>query len=207
MKKLVTFILALVFLFCCIPFSSADSSLGEFSKDTSLSYKIRDYTPVVLSTLAPMPSLQSFTSIKTSGKTYPTLNMGDSGANVRELQIMLNALGYSLNGIDGNFGEGTYAAITKFQSKNRLEISGSADAATQQLLHQLYDGKPVIPFSTPSPTQSNSRDYVLNKRSLKFHYPYCEWANQISPHNRWDYYGTRESVIRMGYQACKVCRP
>ena len=54
---------------------------------------------------------------------------------------------------------------------------------------------------------SAQEDYVLNKSSHKFHYPWCGSVGEISEKNRWDYRGTRESVIDMGYEPCKSCDP
>ena len=50
-------------------------------------------------------------------------------------------------------------------------------------------------------------DYVLNMSSEKFHYPSCSAVKEISEKNRWDYHGSREDVIEMGYQPCKLCNP
>ena len=52
-----------------------------------------------------------------------------------------------------------------------------------------------------------AEDYVLNKSSGKFHYPSCSAVDEISEKNRWSYHGTRENVIEMGYQPCKICSP
>jgi hypothetical protein len=50
-------------------------------------------------------------------------------------------------------------------------------------------------------------DYVLNRKSMKFHYPDCSGAKEIKEQNRWDYHGTRAEVIDMGYAPCKICNP
>ena len=50
-------------------------------------------------------------------------------------------------------------------------------------------------------------DYVLNKSSHKFHYPWCGAVGEIKEKNRWEYRGTRESVLDMGYEPCKSCDP
>ena len=55
--------------------------------------------------------------------------------------------------------------------------------------------------------ESGQEDYVLNKSSGKFHYPSCSAVGEISEKNRWNYHGTREDVIEMGYQPCKICSP
>ena len=50
-------------------------------------------------------------------------------------------------------------------------------------------------------------DYVLNRKSMKFHYPDCSGAKEIKEQNRWDYHGTRSAVVDMGYAPCKICNP
>lgn len=51
------------------------------------------------------------------------------------------------------------------------------------------------------------RDYVLNKNTKKFHYPWCSSADDIKKKNRKDFTGTREEVISQGYVPCKRCNP
>lgn len=51
------------------------------------------------------------------------------------------------------------------------------------------------------------RDYVLNKNTKKFHYPWCSSADDIKKKNRKDFTGTREEVISQGYVPCKHCNP
>ena len=50
-------------------------------------------------------------------------------------------------------------------------------------------------------------DYVLNVSSHKFHYPWCGAVGEIKEKNRWEYRGTRDSVLDMGYEPCKSCNP
>jgi outer membrane biosynthesis protein TonB len=63
------------------------------------------------------------------------------------------------------------------------------------------------PDADPSPGESEARDYVLNKNTMKFHVPSCKSASQIKEKNREDYTGTREEIIDMGYEPCKNCNP
>ena len=51
------------------------------------------------------------------------------------------------------------------------------------------------------------QDYVLNKNTKKFHYPWCSGADDIKKKNRKDFTGTREEVISQGYVPCKRCNP
>ena len=57
------------------------------------------------------------------------------------------------------------------------------------------------------PQKSAGQNYVLNTNTHKFHYPSCRSVNQMKPSNRWDYFGTRDEIINMGYVPCKNCNP
>ena len=69
------------------------------------------------------------------------------------------------------------------------------------------DGSSQENNDVPSPDRSSVRDYVINTNTKKFHYPSCNSVEDIKPENRWDYSGTREEIIEMGYVPCKKCKP
>ncbi|MGN0972615.1 MAG: peptidoglycan-binding protein, partial [Aristaeellaceae bacterium] len=71
--------------------------------------------------------------------TYITLENGDSGDAVKQMQLALNALGYSTNGADGKFGTGTENAVRLFQKANGLKQDGKAGTQTLTLLYQQYN--------------------------------------------------------------------
>ena len=56
-------------------------------------------------------------------------------------------------------------------------------------------------------SETVEEDFVLNKSSMRFHLPSCSGISDIKEQNRWDYHGTRDSVIDMGYAPCKICNP
>ncbi len=66
---------------------------------------------------------------------YKELKSGSYGAEVTALQKRLTELGYSTNGIDGSFGDGTKNALLSFQQRNGLTETGIADAETQKVLY------------------------------------------------------------------------
>ena len=72
-------------------------------------------------------------------------------------------------------------------------------------------GRELEPAAEDAPTRNaqpeTAEDYVLNKSSKKFHYPTCTGVKDMKEKNRWDYHGTRQSVIDLGYQPCKICNP
>ena len=63
------------------------------------------------------------------------------------------------------------------------------------------------PFGAGTTQTGEIRDYVLNKSSMKFHDPGCKGVDDIAEKNRWDYRGTRKSVLDMGYTPCGICDP
>lgn len=49
-------------------------------------------------------------------------------------------------------------------------------------------------------------EYWGSKKSDKFHYPSCNWAQKIKPENK-IIFTTREEALKAGYVPCKVCQP
>ena len=58
------------------------------------------------------------------------LKQGSSGPDVTALQTKLKALGFDPNGVDGNFGPGTKAAVIAFQQSKALTADGIAGPQT-----------------------------------------------------------------------------
>ena len=56
-------------------------------------------------------------------------------------------------------------------------------------------------------TVEQEESYVLNTSSKKFHRPDCSGVASMSPENRQDYTGTRQSLIDQGYSPCGTCKP
>lgn len=63
---------------------------------------------------------------RTATITVPYLEYGDDGNAVKALQGALIALGYNCGsaGADGDFGNGTKAAVVKYQQNNKLSADG-----------------------------------------------------------------------------------
>ena len=58
------------------------------------------------------------------------LSKGSKGVQVKTLQRLLNALGYSCGSVDGDFGTKTNAAVLKFQKAKGLAADGVVGAKT-----------------------------------------------------------------------------
>ncbi|HEY9721097.1 MAG TPA: peptidoglycan-binding protein, partial [Oscillatoriaceae cyanobacterium] len=71
----------------------------------------------------------------------PTLKEGDTGAPVRALQQRLQKLGFNPQGIDGDFGPHTEAALKAFQKAKHLKVTGTADKQTWAALGVQVKGK------------------------------------------------------------------
>lgn len=49
--------------------------------------------------------------------------------------------------------------------------------------------------------------YIINTDTKKFHFPNCRYADKIDDEHREEYTGTRDELIEMDYEPCKVCNP
>ena len=59
---------------------------------------------------------------------------GDSGSDVVKLQQALECMGYYSGAIDGVYGEGTVAAVKKFQKKRNMKEDGIAGSSTIRVI-------------------------------------------------------------------------
>ena len=78
------------------------------------------------------------------------LKKGSKGNDVREMQTMLIACGFSCgpDGADGDFGKNTLAGLTAFQTANGLEATGVFDSDTWTALEKAYAALPAAPAVT-----------------------------------------------------------
>lgn len=67
--------------------------------------------------------------------SYATLESGDTGEDVKKLQMRLIELGYLTGSADGKFGSGTKDAVKAFQKVVGLKQNGVANADTQKELY------------------------------------------------------------------------
>jgi hypothetical protein len=68
-------------------------------------------------------------------KIMSVLTRGSSGQQVSDLQQRLKELGFDPNGLDGNFGPGTQAAVIAFQKAHGLVADGKVGPNTSNALH------------------------------------------------------------------------
>ena len=65
---------------------------------------------------------------------FTTIQRGDSGDNVREIQELLIEQGFLTSSADGKYGPMTEQAVIDFQSNNGIEASGVVDKPTYDVL-------------------------------------------------------------------------
>lgn len=72
------------------------------------------------------------------------------------------------------------------------------------------------PAPVPSASQgSHSADggspsavtYIVNTNTGVFHRPDCSSVRQMADHNKMEYSGVRDDLIRMGFSPCQICSP
>ena len=90
--------------------------------------------------------------------TYATLQEGDSGSAVRNLQYSLYELGYYDGSVDGKYGTTTADAVRAFQIRNDLTpVDGKAGNKTLQKIYS----------SSAIPATAKTNDYESLRRGDK----------------------------------------
>ena len=73
-------------------------------------------------------------------RPFTWLQIGDAGAEVKDVQNKLIAIGYSLpSGADGKYGNETYTAVKKFQHDVNIKEDGLAGEVTRAKLNNAYN--------------------------------------------------------------------
>lgn len=100
-----------------------------------------------------------------------SIKLGSNGENVRTIQRRLKDLKFYNGSVDGDFGEGTEAAVIRFQKQYGLEADGKVGAATLEALRNAratakpeYQGTTVTARVTPTPAFSQNT-YLRNGNS------------------------------------------
>jgi peptidoglycan hydrolase-like protein with peptidoglycan-binding domain len=80
-----------------------------------------------------------------------SLKQGDRGEDVKALQRFLKAAGYTKNNPDGDYGPGTAKAVSAFQLKAGLDITGEADHKTIKAVNRSETARALAAGETPPP--------------------------------------------------------
>ena len=65
---------------------------------------------------------------------------------------------------------------------------------------------PIVQESTEEPIPQGTT-YIINTNTGKFHYTTGGSVKQMKEENKWQYSGTRDEIVSMGYVPCKKCNP
>ena len=122
-------------------FESKKSVTGEgmlYNGDILVT-KTKGHTVIVVSGRARSTATTSNTS--TATKSY--LSKGDKGNDVKTMQTMLIAVGYSCGsyGADGDFGSSSDKALRKFQEDYGLTVDGKYGSKSKAKLESVYNRK------------------------------------------------------------------
>ncbi len=115
--------------------------------------------PKTLAVLFSDSALDADDAIPTPDEEVPagrTMKKGDSGEDVKAMQVRLSILGYYTGKLDGKFGAGTLAAVRSFQARNALTVDGKVGPRTLAKL-QSSDAVPATGgvVIVPSPGASD----------------------------------------------------
>ena len=105
----------------------------------------------------PIPVGQPASPTVSGGRIVrPTLQLGNQGESVRELQSMLMLLGYYPGPVTGIYAEDTAAAVRRFQSAASITADGIAGPATWSRLFPTPPGEASPPTATIPPATSTT---------------------------------------------------
>lgn len=109
-------------------------------------------------------------------------------------------------------GAGTDAALSQYAaSKGEAGASGTSGSSdTSSSTQAAPSGSSDAKTSGDSSSSANiaeQQTYILNKRSHKFHRPECDSVQSMSPSNKEEFTGLRQTLIDEGYTPCRSCNP
>lgn len=97
----------------------------------------------------------------------------------------------------GNAAKNTTKAATKSATKTTTKTTTKADD----------EAEPQVVRSGGGSSAGEGQEYIANKNTKKFHYPYCKSVKQMKEKNKEYRTCTRDELIREGYVPCKNCNP
>ena len=97
--------------------------------------------------------------------------------------------------------------VTFTVAKNAdADVFGSIGENSTQ--SDVSEAPPVTePSDESKETGGGEYDYIVHKKSKKFHYPSCRHAENMNEENRIYFSCTRDEAISQGYDPCGTCKP
>lgn len=128
----------------------------------------------------------------------------DTSTSAEFLKAVSPAYAVISCGTDNSYGHPKPQTVARLEEVNvqifRTDLQGSIIAYS--------DGKNIT-WNQKSALQEQlvKETYVLNTGTKKFHLPSCSSAVQMKEENKEEFTGTREELIKQGYEPCKNCNP
>lgn len=143
------------------------------------------------------------------------LKLGHHGSSTSTCDEFLQAVNPSYAviscGKDNTYGHPHKETMEKLAASNitvyRTDEQGTLTAISDgsRITWEFTSGSPAEDSRTTTPETAVT--YVLNKNSMKFHYPDCSSVSQMKEANKIYYEGSREEITGMGYEPCSQCNP
>lgn len=99
--------------------------------------------------------------------------------------------------VERNANFDTYLAAGGYQKYLREQTAIDTETAPERALPEEDNSEEIVQDVL----------YVVNTNTRKFHYPSCSSVSTIKDSNKWEYTGTRQELIEMGYDPCGKCHP
>lgn len=130
-------------------------------------------------------------------------------------ECTFNVFVYNVSDLfDIDYLTGQTSKITSNNENNRKNFSGNDNrknfSEENDENRTLFSKSTGIVTEQQGEVQSDNdevRYYILNAKSHKIHYPWCESVGDIKQKNKLEYTGTIEDLINDGYEPCKRCNP
>lgn len=112
--------------------------------------------------------------------------------------------------------DGDAALSQSAPSKREAGASGTSDSSTSSNAAGGNEAQAAPSGSSDTKTSGDSsssastaeqQTCILNKRSHKFHRPECDSVQSMSPSNKEEFTGLRQTLIDEGYTPCRSCNP
>ena len=146
MDLLKTMVLYLSLVFATSVETAPEPSLAPVETPVPTAYVQATATPAPTPKPTPVPTINI-----TPNPAYKTLQVGDRGDQVREMQEKLIAYGYLQGEADGAYGNQTRRAVEAFQYQHGLSVDGIAGRNTLTVLYE-SDEIRMAPQAEPTPT-------------------------------------------------------
>lgn len=116
---------------------------------------------------------------------------------------------YVLNTSSKKFHLPSCASAGKIKDTNKAYSSDDPEDLVARGYEPCGQCKPYTVKATAAPasSQQTGTQYILNTSTKKFHYPSCSSVKQMKDKNKKTYTGSRDDLIRQGYDPCGKCKP